>query len=317
MTKVWCVSTRASSLIWPQLALTHQTRYGWVAKESAVRVFASLLTILTVSGCITNDYSARHTGAGIPTETEACAIALATSEAGKGQKLDSSNIRLVNWNIQKGGNPAWATDLASLTIHNDLMVFQEAALELDAWALVGDEVHRSFAPGYRTSRSITGVMTLSSAEPLAQCNLSSVEPWLGSPKATMITEYGLTDTEQTLLVVNIHAINFTLGTVEFKQQFAQALDSVVEHDGPILLSGDFNTWHTGRSNSLEPMLDAFGFSALSYDEDHRKRAFGLALDHIYVRGLRVIDATTGAVSSSDHNPMFVRLRLDDSMTGGI
>ena len=48
---------------------------------------------------------------------------------------------------------------------------------------------------------------------------------------------------------------------------------------------------------------------LDYDEDHRKLAFGKPLDHIYVRGLQVIDATTFRVDSSDHNPMLVRLRL--------
>lgn len=276
-----------------------------------MRIFAILLTIFTVSSCITMDYSLHPTNAGVPTEAQACATKLAASEVGLQQQLNSSDIRLVNWNIQKGDNPAWTTDLASLTTDSNLMVFQEAALDSNAWSQVGDELHRSFAPGYRTSVSITGVMTLSSAEPLAQCNLSSLEPWLGSPKATVITKYGLTDTDLTLLVVNIHAINFTLGTAEFEQQFGKALDSVSEHDGPILLSGDFNTWHTGRSDSLEPMLDALGFSALSYNEDHRKTAFGLPLDHIYVRGLQVIEATTSAVETSDHNPMFVRLRLDD------
>ena len=37
------------------------------------------------------------------------------------------------------------------------------------------------------------------------------------------------------------------------------------------------------------------------------RAFGRALDHIYVRGLRASDARVIPVSSSDHNPLRVRL----------
>ena len=58
------------------------------------------------------------------------------------------------------------------------------------------------------------------------------------------------------------------------------------------------------------MLSPRGFVALEYDVDHRKRAFGQALDHIYVRGLQPIEATTRQVASSDHNPMSVRLRID-------
>jgi endonuclease/exonuclease/phosphatase (EEP) superfamily protein YafD len=48
---------------------------------------------------------------------------------------------------------------------------------------------------------------------------------------------------------------------------------------------------------------------LNFDEDHRKRVFGQPLDHIYVRGLEVLEATTRDVDSSDHNPMSARLHI--------
>jgi endonuclease/exonuclease/phosphatase (EEP) superfamily protein YafD len=215
----------------------------------------------------------------------------------------------VNWNIQKGRDPQWTADLATFTGEPDLMIFQEASLNTAAWGVVATDHYRSFAPGHRTSRSVTGVITFSTAEPLTQCNLVSVEPWLRSPKATLITEYGLTDTDQTLLVVNIHAINFTLGTSDFQEQIRRALSVIDEHLGPILLSGDFNTWHWRRSKILYEMAESLGLMSLDYDEDHRRRAFGQPLDHVYVRGLYVIEATTTRVRSSDHNPMSVRLRL--------
>jgi endonuclease/exonuclease/phosphatase (EEP) superfamily protein YafD len=81
------------------------------------------------------------------------------------------------------------------------------------------------------------------------------------------------------------------------------------HAGPILLSGDFNTWHWRRSETLKEMTDSLGLEMLDYDEDHRKRFLGQPLDHIYVRGLEVLEATTRQVDSSDHNPMSVHLRL--------
>jgi endonuclease/exonuclease/phosphatase (EEP) superfamily protein YafD len=246
----------------------------------------------------------------VPTEPGSCADTLSGEKLARLHELDSSEIRLVNWNIQKGGDPEWARDLKSLTGEADLMVFQEAAVESNAWETVGDEHYQSFAPGFRTLRSMTGVMTLSAAEPLAQCNLVSHEPWLGSAKATVITEYGLTETDRTLLVVNIHAINFTFGIRDFEAQVQGALESISAHTGPVLLSGDFNTWHRGRMEKLQRMLGPLGFEALEYDVDHRKRAFGQPLDHIYVRGLQAIEATTSRVDTSDHNPMSVRLRLD-------
>lgn len=275
-----------------------------------MRILGIIITITAVTGCITNGYSKTVVAGQVPTEPQSCSTRLADSNEAQLHELNSSDIRLVNWNIQKGGDPDWTSDLESLMGEPDLMVFQEAAVESSAWETVGNEHYRSFAPGYRTLRSMTGVMTLSLAEPLAQCNLVSREPWLGSQKATVITEYGLTDTDRTLLVVNIHAINFTFGTRDFEEQIWRALESVSEHDGPILLSGDFNTWHLGRMEKLQKMLGPRGFVALEYDVDHRKRAFGQALDHIYVRGLQSIEATTSRVATSDHNPMSVRLRLD-------
>ena len=278
-----------------------------------MRLLGILLASSSITACITNEYSdhlADSDVIAVAMEPESCASKLSGYGQTQYRELNSSDIHMVNWNIQKGGNPEWVADLKTLGAEPDLMIFQEAAVDSDAWELVADEHYRSFAPGHRSWRSLTGVMTLSTAAPITQCNLTSVEPWLGSPKATLITEYGLTDTDQTLLVVNVHAINFTFGVIDFEEQIGRALAPLTEHSGPILLSGDFNTWHAGRSKILEQMVDSLGLVALDYDGDHRKTAFGLPLDHIYVRGLRATEATTRRVDTSDHNPMSVRLRLD-------
>jgi endonuclease/exonuclease/phosphatase (EEP) superfamily protein YafD len=272
-----------------------------------------LLASSTITACITNEYSehlAYRDVTAVATEPESCASNLSGNGQTQHQELNSSDIRMINWNIQKGGNPEWVTDLMTLAGEPDLMIFQEAAVDSDVWEFVADEHYRSFAPGYRGWRSLTGVMTLSTAAPIVQCNLMSVEPWLGSAKATLITEYGLTDTDQTLLVVNVHAINFTFGMIDFEEQIGRALAPLTEHSGPILLSGDFNTWHAGRAETLKQMVDTLGLVALDYGEDHRKTAFGLPLDHIYVRGLRATEVKTSRVDTSDHNPMSVKLRID-------
>ena len=72
-----------------------------------------------------------------------------------------------------------------------------------------------------------------------------------SEKATSITEYALSATEQTLVVVNIHAVNFSMGTGAYRQQFEQVREVLRDHDGPIILSGDFNTWRRKREQVVE------------------------------------------------------------------
>lgn len=274
-----------------------------------MRVPATLVVIAAATGCAVSDESANALTGDVHTNPLACSSQLVGSNQSAHDELDSGDIRVVNWNIQKGDDPQWTTDLATFQGDTDLMVFQEAPLNSNAWGAVTADQYQAFSPGYRTRRSLTGVMTVSAAKPLTQCNLVSVEPWIRSPKATVITEYGLTNTNQTLLVVNIHAVNFTFGIRDFQEQIRQAQSVLDDHAGPILLSGDFNTWHWRRSEILNEVTHSLGLKILDYDEDHRKRVFGLPLDHIYVRGLEVLEATTREVDSSDHSPISARLRL--------
>lgn len=154
-------------------------------------------------------------------------------------------------------------------------------------------------------------MTLSSAQPVTECGLVSHEPWFGTRKATLVTEYGLTGTHETLLVVNIHGINFTFGVRDLENQFRKAQEIIAAHEGPVLFSGDFNTWRGKRAKMLDELVQSVGLTPLEFSADYRKRFLGWPLDHIYKRGLDTIHATTQDLSSSDHNPMSVRFRLAD------
>ncbi len=278
-----------------------------------IRATAVLCTTVLLASCASP--GAHAPGYQLPdvsaqlTEADLCAESLAGTGVSGYAPLDSRDIEILNWNIRKGLNPAWATDLDAIGDQPDLMLFQEAALHTDDWGSLASSRHRSFAPGYRTKRSLTGVMTVSAAQPLTQCTLLSREPWLRSPKATMVSEYALTGTDETLLVVNVHSVNFTFGVRDFTHQINEIQKVIAEHDGPVLLSGDFNTWRWRRTEIVEQVADDLGLSKLDFDVDYRKRVFGQALDHIYVRGFEVMQATTSQVRTSDHNPMSVRLRL--------
>jgi len=267
--------------------------------------------LISISACVAHNEAntLHHVAVGYHPTAESCSTALANGPFESPRELNSDEIRLVNWNIQKARDPDWSTDLAMQVGNPDLLILQEVPLNMNVWNTVAADHYRSFAPGHRTRRAMTGVMTLSRAEPLVQCNLDSVEPWLRSPKATVITTYGLTGTTDSLLVINMHGLNFTFGTRDFERQVRSALTQARVHHGPMLLSGDFNTWHFGQSELLHTMAAELGLSALEYDEDHRKRAFGQPLDHIYARGLDIVSATSSAVTSSDHNPITVRLKL--------
>jgi len=245
----------------------------------------------------------------IATEVSTCLEFLGTPMFPPGQELESDSISLVSWNVKKGGRPSWRDDLTELALDRDLVLMQEAVLTADQNGTPAGMDHWSFAPGYRTAEFLTGVMTYSSATPLTQCNLTSREPWLGTPKATGITEYGLTGTDETLVVVNIHAINFTFGVAAFKAQLEQIGTILAAHEGPIIFSGDFNTWRNKRVQVLNAFVRDFDLMPVAFEADFRKTVFGQHLDHIYVRGLTVESSGSRIVETSDHNPLFVDLRL--------
>ena len=156
-------------------------------------------------------------------------------------------------------------------------------------------------------------MTFSKHEPVRRHYLTSWEPWLAMPKCTNITEYALSDTKETLIVVNIHAINFTLGVKQFRKQIEKIRQVLIEHKGPIILSGDFNTWRKKRMSILETLTVELGLDALTFQVDHRKTVFGQLLDHIYVRALTPENTVTHHVQSSDHNPLSAELSFSWSL----
>ena len=276
---------------------------------SFVRNLASFSALLMLTSCTTQPAAPVRVTAVPGADTTACIADLGDDRVAAGEALDSRNISVVNWNIQKGRNTEWVQDLDAIGAQPDLLILQEASVRTDVWQDLVPGHHESFAEGFGPDWSPSGVMTVAAAAPLTECELVAHEPWFGTRKATLITEYALSGTDKTLLVVNIHGINFALGVSDLENQFAQARAVIEEHDGPVVFSGDFNTWRSQRAQVLEEMLASLGLTALDFEVDHRKRFFGWALDHIYVRGLYSEFATTLDSDASDHNPMTVRLRL--------
>ena len=224
--------------------------------------------------------------------------------------LDATQIRLLNWNIQKSSQPGWRMDLRKFAGDSDLLLLQEAILEVNLHEALETAYHAVFAPGYRTTDSQSGVMTLSRVPALSHCFLSHQEPWLGTPKATSISRFSLDGLEQTLLVVNLHAVNFALGSEDLERQMRDASALIEQHRGPVIFSGDFNTWSDKRMQIVSTIMNELQLQPLSFPQDHRIQVFGLHLDHIFVRGLRVVESGSGSVESSDHNPIFATLALE-------
>jgi len=223
--------------------------------------------------------------------------------------LDSSNFRLMSWNIQKGKNLDLQTNMLDKIADSDLVLLQEASADMVFGSVDNVRYFKSFASGYRTRKRHSGLFTLSTTPPLTQCNLQHIEPWLGTPKATMITQYKTTKPNQTLVVANVHAINFTLGTRHFAEQFEHLAVVLRKHHGPIVLSGDLNTWSRRRQVIVSNFAEELGLKPVFFPVDQRSQFMGKPVDHIYLRGLNYSDALVTLSDVSDHNPVSVTFSL--------
>ncbi|MDH4048579.1 MAG: endonuclease/exonuclease/phosphatase family protein [Gammaproteobacteria bacterium] len=282
--------------------------------DRAITTVALLGGILLLSACASQvgiqDAASADTAA--PSDVAECHASLSAAEFRDSpdlHELDTGNIRLLNWNAQKNKRLNWQQELESLSSDMNLVLVQEASLRKDSINSIDSSRYWSFAPGYRSSGAVSGVLTMSSSKPIAQCSFVSYEPLLRTPKATSVSKYRLTSTDATLLVVNLHAVNFSMGLGAFKRQFDQVRRILEVHDGPIILSGDFNTWRRKRSKIVANIAQSLGLTALDFPDDNRVKKFGNYVDHIFVRGLLPVDSSTTVVDSSDHNPMSVTLRM--------
>ncbi len=240
---------------------------------------------------------------------DSCRSAIAATSAADAPKLDPGRIDLFVWNIRKGAHPGSLADLERLAGDMDLVLIQEARLQQRPVDVLDRARFWSFAPGYRTASASTGVMTLGNTTPLTHCYLTDREPWLRSPKAISVTEFALESRNETLAVVNVHAINFTLGVAGFARQIAKIEAVLSDHDGPVILAGDFNTWRKRRLDLLHELTGRLQLTELSFDVDNRVTPLGNIVDRVFVRGLTAIAASTEVVDTSDHNPMAITLSL--------
>jgi endonuclease/exonuclease/phosphatase (EEP) superfamily protein YafD len=235
-----------------------------------------------------------------------CSEALEQPLVSVGEEF-SGQLDILSWNIHKANDIGWEQDLAELAGEVNLAFIQEASIQAGIPEVIKNPLFESFAAGYTTSGQQTGVMTLSSSSPSRHCNFTSWEPWLGTPKATSITEYPLAGRDDRLLAINLHAVNFALGVEDLQRQLRALAGLLEEHTGPVILAGDLNTWSGQRQTLVDDFVSDFGLDAVAFTPDLRTTVFGRALDHIYIRGMEAQDARVIPVSSSDHNPLMVRL----------
>ncbi|MEZ9633108.1 endonuclease/exonuclease/phosphatase family protein [Vibrio cyclitrophicus] len=221
----------------------------------------------------------------------------------------SDGLSLIVWNIYKQNRNNWQNELNQLTEGSDLVLLQEARMtkELSQWVTSG-QWGSTRVNAFEVFEQSAGVLSLATHLPIEACAYTHEEPWLQLPKSALWSRYQLSNGEE-LAVINIHAVNFTFGTEDYKAQLKSLTDNLQKYRGPVIFAGDFNSWSEARFTVLKEALEKVGLTEVVFDPDNRTQFMtGLVLDHVFYRGLEVEKAKAPITDASDHNPMRVTFK---------
>jgi endonuclease/exonuclease/phosphatase (EEP) superfamily protein YafD len=235
-------------------------------------------------------------------------------------------LTLVTWNTQKLHDPEIVQDLANLIgrYNPDLVFLQEVKID----QLKLDSMSGHFAKSWSypwPGGSTVGVLTLSNSLPI---NIQPVQTewrefFVTAPKVSLITEYSLPK-GKTLLAVNVHLLNFESWEPFMLRAQLRNLELVmVQHEGPIIMAGDFNTWSEARLALVDGLARRLQLEEVTGFPHGRKTGdldsallhwvFGvhpdLPLDRVYSRGFEAVSVQVLPNDSSDHGPVLVTLNL--------
>jgi endonuclease/exonuclease/phosphatase (EEP) superfamily protein YafD len=311
-----------------QRADRRKKRSGWIG-------IAAGILMLLASGCIripeeswtvshrtafeTRRQTAECTAAGIaPSFPDSGGPGPATpARTVQPPALNADGFSLVSWNIFKGKKQGWAEDFKRFSRNTDILILQEAYLTDSLKQMLQMEQYQwDMTAAFEYQAIEAGVLTAARTAPNFTCGFRETEPITRIPKSTLISRYPLSGTEQELLVANMHAINFSMQPAAFQKQFDRLEGLLAAVQGPLIVSGDFNTWTSGRMAQVKAMANRLGLTAVGFDENRRSRFFGRHVDHVYYRGLEAKNAATPVVSTSDHNPLLVVFKLANDPAAG-
>ena len=226
--------------------------------------------------------------------------------------INSDSFFILSWNIYKGQEENWAGDLFRLSADQDIVLLQEASLNEELHEILN---HHDLCWGLNNAFIYngveTGVLMASKIPPLDSIGLRHIEPLIRVSKTILINRYPLSGTSSTLMVANIHGINFTLGTRSYKKQLAEMQKILSTHSGPLIVAGDFNNWSRERTKIMHEMAAALSLMRLKYESSDQSERFGGNVDHIFYRGLEPLSHSYLQVSSSDHNPISAQFRVTE------
>lgn len=137
------------------------------------------------------------------------------------------------------------------------------------------------------------------------------ESLIGTHKSLLLSTYPFED-GTTLLILNIHAINFRENR-RYNRELERFLELIRQHQGPMIIAGDFNTWNKKRIQKLHEVREELSLDTVPFKRLDKVKSFmGNHLDFIFYRGVELLEFSVYKDHAvSDHNPLFAQFKKID------
>lgn len=191
----------------------------------------------------------------------------------------------------------------------DLVALQEVKINPDDSSFF-ENFHYSFAPNIKFFNHVYGVLNGSRIQEKETFSLLSAhrESMIKTHKSAIISYYRLQE-GGTLLLVNLHAINFR-ATKVYNREIDNIFEKIRHHQGAMIVTGDFNSWNRKRINIVMKLAVALHLQKIEMGHGHLIKSFmTYKLDHIFFRGLQLKESGVIDVEKfSDHNALYARFK---------
>ncbi|MFD1007161.1 MULTISPECIES: endonuclease/exonuclease/phosphatase family protein [Oceanisphaera] len=267
------------------------------------RLILFLAVALLLSGCIDVPEKKLLSDGGIPLDHECARPPVNNSHA-----LPPS-FSLLSWNIYKQQGD-WQAELNQWLNNSDLLLLQEANAsdELHQW-LRQQEYHWFQVAAFNWNGIGNGVLTAAKGQPSQVCGKRLLEPATRIPKSLLFSYYSLQGSSQQLLLVNLHAINFSLRGRTYNEQLNMISNVIGDYTGPVIVAGDFNRWNGRRAGFLASWAAKEQLTEALPNPDIRTRFWGYPLDAVFYRGLTLEQAQGLESTASDHHALQMRFKV--------
>ncbi len=228
--------------------------------------------------------------------------------------LNSTKLSILSWNIYKGRKPEYRKAFAAMAKGRDLIMLSEATTGSpvsDSFkAITGWEWH--LAASFNMKDDIAAGTVLGSAARPSNVHYyrtKDIEPFVKSPKATILAYYAIPGSAKKLLAISIHGINWD-GDDALERQLNMILPEIKAHNGPVVFAGDFNTKNPSRVALAKRVLATAGLKQVPWENPLKKKQ----LDDAFTRGMSVKRArlvSDWIDKGSDHPAIDLQVELTD------